>query len=67
MLIGEMAAYYKNRGMSLYEGLQEIFQKYGYYIEGITSFTLQGKEGVEKISGAMERLEDAEIRGFWGI
>lgn len=69
MLIGEMAAYYKNRGMSLYEGLQEIFQKYGYYIEGITSFTLQGKEGVEKISGAMEklRMQKSEVFGAFKV
>lgn len=56
MLIAEMAAYYRSRNMSLYEGLQEIFRKYGYSLEGINSFTLAGKEGVEKIKGAMERL-----------
>jgi phosphoglucomutase len=56
MLIGEMAAYYRNREMSLYEGLQEVFKKYGYFIEGITSFTLEGKEGIERINSAMEAL-----------
>lgn len=56
MLICEMAAYYKTRGMSLYEGLEELFQKYGYYVEGITSFTLEGKEGIEKIECAMKSL-----------
>ncbi len=64
MLIGEMAAYYKNRRMSLYEGLQEIFEKYGYYIEGITSFTLQGKEGVEKIGRAMDMLRSQKSDAF---
>lgn len=66
MLIGEMAAYYKNRGMSLYEGLQEIFEKYGYFIEGITSFTLEGKEGVEKISAAMETLRSRKMSEGFG-
>jgi phosphoglucomutase len=66
MLIGEMAAYYKCRGMSLYEGLQEIFRKYGYFIEGITSFTLEGKEGVEKISGAMNALRRQKTGDFGG-
>jgi phosphoglucomutase len=66
MLIGEMAAYYKCRGMSLYEGLQEIFLKYGYYIEGITSFTLEGKEGVGKISGAMDALRLQKTGDFGG-
>ncbi len=58
MLIAEMAAYYKTRGMSLYEGLQEIFKKYGYSLEGINSFTLAGKEGIEKIKGTMQKLRD---------
>ncbi len=64
MLISEMAAYYKNRGMSLYEGLQEMFRKYGYFVEGITSFTLEGKEGVEKISAAMEELRAHKTDSF---
>lgn len=64
MLIAEMAAYYKRRGMSLYEGLQEIFKKYGYFIEGITSFTLEGKEGVAKISSAMDSLRSDKTAKF---
>ncbi len=64
MLIGEMAAYYRNRGMSLYEGLQEIFKKYGYFIEGITSFTLEGKEGIKKIESAMEALRAQKSGNF---
>lgn len=64
MLIAEMAAYYKRRGMSLYEGLQEIFKKYGYFIEGITSFTLEGKEGVAKISSAMDSLRSGKTAKF---
>ncbi len=66
MLIGEMAAHYRNRGMTLYEGLQEIFDKYGYYVEGITSFTLEGKEGVEKINYGMEALR-AQKTGKFGV
>lgn len=65
MLIGEMAAYYRNRKMSLYEGLQEIFEKYGYFIEGIAAFTLEGKEGVEKINNAMNTLRSSK-RGSFG-
>lgn len=56
MLICEMAAYYRSRGMSLYEGLEELFGKYGYYLEGINSFTLEGKEGIGKIQNAMVTL-----------
>jgi len=64
MLIGEMAAYYKSRDMSLYEGLQEIFEKYGYFVEGISSFTLDGKEGVVKINNAMEALRSHKTGKF---
>lgn len=56
MLIAEMAAYYKSIGMSLYEGLQEMFKIYGYSLEDITSFTLAGKEGLEKIKHTMNHL-----------
>ncbi len=64
MLIGEMAAYYRNRGMTLYDGLVEIFKKYGYFIEGINSFTLEGKEGSEKIAGAMGELRGRKSESF---
>lgn len=56
MLICEMAAYYKTKGMSLYEGLQEVYKKYGYYKETIKSITLKGIEGVQKIKYIMETL-----------
>jgi len=64
MLICEMAAYYKTRGLSLYEGLEELFKKYGYFAEGITSFTLEGKEGVEKIESAMKSLRTSRPERF---
>lgn len=56
MLICEMAAYYKTKGMSLYEGLQEVYKKYGFYKETIKSITLKGIEGVEKIKYIMNTL-----------
>ncbi|AUS95973.1 phosphoglucomutase [Clostridium thermosuccinogenes] len=64
MLIAEMAAYYKSRNMSLYEGLQEIFEKYGYSLEGLTTFTLEGKSGLEKIKYTMNKLRTEEISKF---
>ena len=64
MLICEMAAYYKAKGLSLYEGLDELFKKYGYFSEGITSFTLEGREGVEKIESAMTSLRKSKPERF---
>ncbi len=64
MLTAEMAAFYKGCGMTLYEGLQEIFQKYGYYFEEVTSFALEGKEGIEKINAAMDALRSDKTASF---
>lgn len=49
MLAVEVCAYYKKKGMSLYEALLSIFEEYGYYQEGLRSLTLKGKEGAELI------------------
>lgn len=56
MLIAEMAAWYKMRGMSLYQGLCELYQKYGTYRERLLSVTLEGADGLEKISQIMTEI-----------
>ncbi|MBR1445023.1 MAG: phospho-sugar mutase, partial [Firmicutes bacterium] len=66
MLICELAAYYKTRGMSLYEGLQEVYKKYGYYRESIESITLKGIEGIANMQKIMDTLRSdapTEING----
>lgn len=66
LLICEMAAYYKSRGMSLYDGLMELYDTYGVYKEIIHSITLKGIEGIENIKKIMDTLrKDApsEIAG----
>ncbi|MEI3613235.1 phospho-sugar mutase [Pseudogracilibacillus sp. SO30301A] len=50
LLIAEAAAFYKVKNKTLLDALNEIFKKYGFYKEGLTSLTLEGKAGVEKIS-----------------
>ncbi|MDF2673696.1 MAG: phospho-sugar mutase [Clostridiales bacterium] len=55
-LICEMAAFYKSRGMSLYDGIIEIYEKYGYCAEGLSSITLKGIEGNQRINEIMEGL-----------
>lgn len=64
MLIAEVFAWYKSKGMNLYEGLLEIYRKYGFVKEGIDSFTLKGKEGLEKIAAAMESLRKESPKSF---
>ncbi len=56
MLVAEVFAWYKSKGMNLYEGLLEVYKKYGFVKEGVDSFTLKGKEGLEKIAVAMDTL-----------
>ncbi len=58
MLIAEMAAYYKTKGMSLYEALQDIYKKYGYYAEKTVSFTMPGKDGMEKMAALLKDLRN---------
>ncbi|KXZ39049.1 phosphoglucomutase [Alkalithermobacter thermoalcaliphilus JW-YL-7 = DSM 7308] len=64
MLIAEMAAYYYTRGMSLYEGLLELYEKYGYYKEGLKSLTLKGKEGSEKIKEMIKHFKQNPIENI---
>ncbi|HBI03855.1 MAG TPA: phosphoglucomutase, partial [Paenibacillaceae bacterium] len=53
VMIAEVAAYYKSRGMTLYEGLHELYQQYGCFLEGLQSMTLKGKEGLAQISAIL--------------
>ena len=67
LLICEMAAYYKSKGMTLYEGLLEIYHKYGFYKEGIKSLTLKGIEGIEKIQQIMSAFRNNTPTEFAGV
>lgn len=54
MCLCEAAAYYRSKGISLYEQMNKIYQKYGYFKEDLVSVTLKGIEGMEKIKEIME-------------
>ena len=56
LLICEMAAMYKAQGMTLADRLEEIYREYGYYRDALDSFTLKGKDGLERIAGMMTQL-----------
>lgn len=61
MLIAEMAAYYRTKGMTLYEALQNIYEKYGYFYENTLSFTMPGKDGMEKMAKMLVDLRKSPI------
>ena len=63
----EVAAYYKAKGLTLYEGLLEIFEKYGFYQEGLESLTLKGKDGAEQIAYIMDTFRKAPIKEINGL
>ncbi|MBR3817267.1 MAG: phospho-sugar mutase [Clostridia bacterium] len=67
MLICQMAAWYKNRGMTLVDGLNEIYAEYGYYLDHLDSFTLKGKDGAEKIQQLMVYFRNKGTDLFDGI
>ncbi len=56
MLICEMASYYKNQGKTLIDVMEELYAKYGYYLDKLDSYTLKGIDGVEKIQGIMKTM-----------
>ena len=53
MLICQMAAWYKNQGKTLVDGLNDIYDEFGYYLDYLDSFVLKGKDGAEKIQSLM--------------
>lgn len=54
--IAEMTAWYKQQGHTLYEGLQDLYRRYGFYKEKLVSLTRKGKAGNEEIKAMMEAL-----------
>ncbi|HBI73907.1 MAG TPA: phosphoglucomutase, partial [Lachnospiraceae bacterium] len=60
-------AWYKSRGLNLYQGLLEIYDKYGYVKEAIDSFTLKGKEGLQRIGAAMDFLRAEKPEKFGNL
>lgn len=58
MALCEAAAYYKTKGMTLWDAMIAMYEKYGYYKDDIKSITLKGIEGLEKIQTIMEALRN---------
>ena len=66
MLITEMAAYYKKRGMTLYDALVELFEKYGYYREHTVNAVYKGLDGTEKMRAMMENIRNNPPKAITG-
>jgi phosphoglucomutase len=66
MLAAEMAAYYKAKGMTLSDVLEEMYERYGYTVEETVSYALEGRKGKESIIRAMEELRKKDAEEFGG-
>ena len=64
MMLCEAAAYYRSKGISLWEQMQKIYKKYGYYKETQTSITLKGADGAKKIQQITDSLRIEPIKNF---
>ncbi|PEP60824.1 phospho-sugar mutase [Bacillus pseudomycoides] len=63
----EVAAYYKSQGKTLYNGLLEVFAKYGFFREDLVSLTLKGKDGAEKIQEMMASFRENPPKEVAGL
>lgn len=62
MALCEAAAYYKSKGITLWDQMINIYEKYGYYKEGLVSITMKGIEGAEKIKSMLENFRKNPLK-----
>ncbi len=67
MLICEMAPYYMQKNMTLYDALMSLYEKYGYYFEGVKSIYMEGLDGKDRMNSLMERLRCEPPADLGGI
>ena len=58
LIVAELAAYYRSRGLTLADGIEEIYKEYGYFAEKTISVTLSGVDGAEQIKAIMAKFRD---------
>lgn len=58
LVVAELAAYYRSRGLTLADGIEEIYKEYGYYAEKTISITLSGVDGAEQIKAIMAKFRN---------
>lgn len=66
MMLCELAAFYKAEGKTLIDAMHDLYEKYGYYKEGLASITLKGMDGAEQIRSKMEQLRNEPEESLGG-
>ncbi len=64
LMIAEMFAYYKSKGQSLFDILDDIYKKHGYFLNSLYSYKFEGESGFEKMQGIMHRCRDNKLTAF---
>lgn len=64
MLLCEAVAFYKKQGLTLWDQMINLYEKYGYYKEGLATITMEGADGAEKIKEVMEKLKQNKPTEF---
>lgn len=67
MLTAEMAYYWKTQGKTVLDALETLYERHGYFLEGLTSLKLEGKEGSEQISQIMEEIRTNPLEEVAGV
>ena len=67
MMLCEAAAYYKDKNLTLWDQMINIYEKYGYYKEDITTITLKGADGAEKMKELLERIRNNPPQELGGL
>ena len=67
MLICEMAAHYMQKNMTLYDAMIDVYNRYGYYFEGVQNIYMEGLDGKEKMDAFMENLRNNPLKELGGV
>ncbi len=67
LIVAEIAAYYRSRGLTLADGIDEIYKEYGYFAEKTISLTLSGVDGSTQIKAIMEKFRNAGPSSYAGL
>ena len=67
LMAAEAAAYYKKEGKTLFNVLNDLFKRYGFYQEGLKSLTLKGKEGAEQIQSILKNFRNEPLKEVSGL
>lgn len=67
VMLAEVAAYYREQGKTMYDGLQELFEKYGYFQERTVSFDFPGLSGQETMANVMAAFREQPVQAVDGV